>query len=218
MKYFISFLFVVSAFSLSLYYTVSYHLLSVSNPVMLHLMQKRAQNALFWIGLLMLALAVFLLLVRTLIVKITMAKLKRDFQKMEGGDGEEFEKFLARLLKVCGWKVMNPTSSTNASDQGIDLILDKKVAVQAKNYTQSTGNKAVQEVMSGFIYWKKHGFPHLKYQAVVTTSYFTKQAVDLAKSGKVVLKEGEDIRELLNGKPSKKWILKMPRRFLQEDE
>ncbi len=218
MKYFISFLFVVSAFSLSLYYTVSYHLLSVSNPVMLHLMQKRAQNALFWIGLLTLALAVFLLLVRTLIVKITMAKLKRDFQKMEGGDGEEFEKFLARLLKVCGWKVMNPTSSTNASDQGIDLILDKKVAVQAKNYTQSTGNKAVQEVMSGFIYWKKHGFPHLKYQAVVTTSYFTKQAVDLAKSGRVVLKEGEDIRELLNGKPSKKWILKMPRRFLQEDE
>ncbi len=166
------------------------------------------------VGLVFVGLGLLFLLVHVIYKKTVKFKLKMEFYKIQGnGDGKAFEIFLARLFKACGWKVQNPTSSTNSSDQGVDLILNGKVAVQAKNYARSTGNDAVQEVMAGATYWKNNGFPALKRKAVVTTSYFTRQAIDLAKSGKVILKDGRDIEELLNGKLRKKWILRTSKKF-----
>jgi restriction system protein len=215
MKYFSIILLIIGSLLVLLYYAIEQNLFSFHNfYLQLSFGNSTYLSYLFWIGLTIIGLSLLLLFVYALHKKAILFRLKMEFYSFqESGDGKAFEEFLANLFKACGWKVTNPTSSTNASDQGIDLILDGKVAVQAKHYTNSTGNKAVQEVISGLIYWKKNGFPHLKWKAVVTTSYFTPQAVDLARSGNVILKEWKDIEELLNGKLSKKWILKMPQRF-----
>ncbi len=218
MKYFFSFLLIIGSLLLLIYYGVAGHLLSFPEPSIQRFLESQYFSYSLWVGLLLIVFSLSSLLIYGIYKRSILLRLKKEFYRFEErGDGKEFEEFLAHLFKACGWKVTTPTPSTNASDQGIDLILDSKVAVQAKHYTNSTGNKAVQEVMSGLVYWKKHGFPHLKWKAVVTTSYFTHQAIELAKSGNVVLKEGIDIEELLNGKLSKKWILKMPKRFLEND-
>ncbi|WP_456399345.1 restriction endonuclease [Mesoaciditoga sp.] len=186
----------------------------VESYVPLFLRQVWLSSLCLKVGLAFVGLGLLFLLIHVIYKKTVAFKLKVEFYKLQGnGDGKAFEIFLTKLFKACGWKVQNPTSSTNSSDQGVDLILNGKVAVQAKNYARSTGNDAVQEVMAGATYWKNNGFPSLKRKAVVTTSYFTRQAIDLAKSGKVILKDGKDIEELLNGKLRKKWILRTSKKF-----
>jgi HJR/Mrr/RecB family endonuclease len=136
-------------------------------------------------------------------------KMKNWFEEMNGnGDGTQFEDFLEEFFKRCGWKVKRPTSSTNAPDFGVDLILDGKIAVQAKNYSDPVGDAAVQAIFSGAQYWKKNGFPHLKYSVVVTTSSFTKAAKKQAESIGVIMKDGTDLREGLSVGFKKGWILK----------
>ncbi len=138
-------------------------------------------------------------------------RLRRDFYNIAGnGNGFEFEIFLIKMFKLCGWKVSTPTNSTYVSDKGVDLILNGKIAVQAKNYKDSnvTGNQAIHDIYSGMAYWKRNGFLRLKKAAVITTSSFTRQAKEEAKTLKVILKDRKDIEKLLNGKPRKKWILK----------
>ncbi len=158
------------------------------------------------------ALSAILFFVASIPKRKKSRELWRKFEELKaGGNGTDFENFLKELLTLCGWKVENPTASTNASDQGIDLILDRKIAVQAKNYgpDHSTGNKAVQEVIAGMAFWKKERreYKHLKYGVVVTTSHFTRDAIKLAQNSGVILKDVNDIAKCLR-KPKKDWILK----------
>ncbi|BBJ27268.1 restriction endonuclease [Athalassotoga saccharophila] len=134
-------------------------------------------------------------------------KLREWFEIVAGnGDGTEFEKFLETFFSQSGWSVKKPTSNTNASDFGVDLILDGKIAVQAKNCTNGVTNKAIQEVFTGMEYWKSNGFPRLKYAVVVSTSNFTKAAKKQAYAVGVILKDGDDIREALRKGLSKRWV------------
>lgn len=134
-------------------------------------------------------------------------KLREWFEIVAGnGDGTEFEKFLEVFFAQSGWNVKKPTSSTNTSDFGVDLILDGKIAVQAKNYINGVTNKAIQEVFTGMKYWKNNGFPRLKYAMVISTSTFTRSAKKQAYSVGVILKDGNDIREALRKGLSKKWV------------
>ncbi len=134
-------------------------------------------------------------------------RLREWFEVVAGnGDGKEFEKFLETFFAQSGWNVKKPTSNTNASDFGVDLILDNRIAVQAKNYANGVTNKAIQEVFTGMEYWKSNGFPRLKYAVVVSTSTFTRAAKKQAYSVGVILKDGNDIREALRKGLSKKWI------------
>jgi restriction system protein len=92
-------------------------------------------------------------------------------------DGIQFEYYLMELYLSRGYGV----EVTNASgDYGADLLLHKdgkKNVVQAKRYSKDVGIKAVQEVLGAKSY----------YQAdeawVVSNSYFTKAANDLAQKG-----------------------------------
>jgi hypothetical protein len=105
----------------------------------------------------------------------------------------EFEAFLADVFQELGYAV---ETTRRTGDQGVDLILSRghrRVAVQAKGYKDSVGNKAVQEVVSGRIYYRCDGC------AAVTNSTFTAGARDLAAAAGCLLIEGRDIPDLIQG-------------------
>ncbi len=90
--------------------------------------------------------------------------------------GKEFEHFIGQLFLRMGFDVR---STPGGSDQGADLVAWKaddltRVAVQAKRYKAKVGNRAVQELLGGMLFYK------CARGSVVTTSTFTKSATDLA--------------------------------------
>jgi hypothetical protein len=95
--------------------------------------------------------------------------------------GYDFEKFLAEIFQTAGYDVEGTKLS---GDQGADLFVSrfgKKIVIQAKNYSGSVGNAAVQEAISA------KRFYACDEAMVVTNSYFTKSAHDLAEATAVRL-------------------------------
>ncbi|MEG1458507.1 MAG: restriction endonuclease [Acetivibrio sp.] len=95
--------------------------------------------------------------------------------------GIAFEEYLKLRFEVLGFKV-NTTKVSN--DYGADLILQKKkltIAVQVKRYRSSIGVKAIQEVIGSMAYYEA------QKGLVVTNSYYTKNACELAFSNHVIL-------------------------------
>lgn len=95
--------------------------------------------------------------------------------------GIEFEEFLKAHFQSLGYRV---TLTQASHDYGADLILSRngeKTAVQAKKYSDKVGIKAVQEI-SGAV-----GYYGADKAMVITNSYFTSSAVQLAKSNAVEL-------------------------------
>lgn len=95
--------------------------------------------------------------------------------------GTEFEEFIAKLFNSMGYY----SSTTKASgDQGIDVIAEKngiKYGIQAKCYSGSVGNAAVQQATAGKLFY---GCDKV---IVVTNNTFTKSAIKLAEANGVVL-------------------------------
>jgi restriction system protein len=105
----------------------------------------------------------------------------------------EFEAFLAEVFRELGYRV---ETTKRTGDQGVDLIVSRdhrRVAVQTKGYKDSVGNKAVQEVVAGRLYYQCDGC------AAVTNSTFTTGARDLASATDCLLIEGRDIPNLIRG-------------------
>jgi len=95
--------------------------------------------------------------------------------------GTEFEFFLAQLFEKMGYEI---EVTQKSGDQGIDLIAFKfgeKLGIQAKRYSGNVGNRAIQEVVAGLPLYK------CKKGMVVSSSYFTKPAIELAKANKITL-------------------------------
>ncbi len=108
--------------------------------------------------------------------------------------GIPFEDFLGEVFELLGYRV-EKTKVTG--DQGVDLIvhgLGRKVAVQAKGWKNSVGNKAVQAVFAGKLYYG------CDVCAVITNSTFTSGARDLAPSTGCLLIDGGRIDDLINGR------------------
>ena len=88
------------------------------------------------------------------------------------------------------WEVEDtPTSG----DQGVDLIAsieDVRVCIQCKCFAKTVGNKAVQEVAAGMIYWKG------THAVVVAKNGFTKSANNLAESTNVILTSDKELADL----------------------
>lgn len=106
-------------------------------------------------------------------------------------NGYEFEDFLASLYKSLGFEVEQTSYS---GDYGADLIIKnnhKKTAVQAKNYSGNVGLEAVQQALSGKNYYKCDS------ALVVTNSYFTRQAKELAASSQVELIDRDKLNDIL---------------------
>jgi restriction endonuclease Mrr len=104
--------------------------------------------------------------------------------------GVEFENFMANVFDKKGYHVQ----ITPHQDQGVDLLLtidDRQVAVQLKRYTGPVGNAAIQAVVAGMFHYRA------KEAWVITTSSFTKNAVELAKSNRVRLIDGRELEDWL---------------------
>ena len=112
-------------------------------------------------------------------------------------DGTDFEKVIAYLFSKMHFKVkLTPVSG----DYGADLIVAKwhiKIAIQCKlYYGHNVGNKAVNEVYGAKSYYG------CDEAMVITNSYYTKNAKELATSVNVVLLD-RDFMGLLLRKPYK---------------
>lgn len=96
-------------------------------------------------------------------------------------NGYEFEKFLAQIFQTAGYDV---EATKLSGDQGADLFVSKfgkKMVIQAKNYSGTVGNSAVQEAISA------KSFYGCDDAMVVTNSYFTRSATELANAASVRL-------------------------------
>ena len=107
--------------------------------------------------------------------------------------GREFEMFLGNLFISQGFKV---TLTSYSGDQGVDLLLyknERKIAVQCKRYNinNRVGNAAIQEVVTGKLYYD------CTESWVITSSYFTQHAVNLATKIDVELIDRNDLIAML---------------------
>lgn len=96
--------------------------------------------------------------------------------------GLEFEQYAAELFEELGYENVTVTGSSH--DQGADIIMERdgvRFAVQCKVYSTRLGNTPVQEIVAAREFYGCH------VGVVVTNSYFTDFAVDLAKANRVLL-------------------------------
>ena len=111
-------------------------------------------------------------------------------QNIDDMTGIEYEELCKEILVKDGWKVDGTSVS---GDQGVDLIASKddlRVCIQCKRYSKPVGNSAVQEVVSGMVYWQG------THACVVTNAGYTKSAKQLAEANNVVLMETEALSDL----------------------
>ena len=141
------------------------------------------------------------LLIFTLLLYLLYRYLKRkkasfqpnyDLSDVDKMGGLEFEHFLVPLFEKIGYR----TEVTKGSgDYGADLILrkkQKKYVVQAKRYSNSIGVSAVQEIVAAMGYYKANG------AMVITNSYFTPAAENLAKANKVRLIDRDELGYMIH--------------------
>lgn len=103
--------------------------------------------------------------------------------------GVEFELFLANYFSSIGYETEVTKSS---GDQGIDIILRKdeiSIGVQAKCYSGSVGNSAIQQAVAGKLFY------HLDKVMVITNSIFTSSAIELAQANDVILWDRTILKE-----------------------
>ena len=110
--------------------------------------------------------------------KVLVSSGIRDIDLMKG---RTFEEYLQAVFIKKGYKV----ELTKASkDQGADLVISQKgtrTVIQAKRYKSRVGNHAIQEIVAS------KPFYHADRAMVVTNSFFTKSAKELAKANQVEL-------------------------------
>ena len=110
-----------------------------------------------------------------------------DISKMRG---LEFERYLAKLFEKCGYQVHLTSES---GDQWADIIAEKhnnKIVIQAKGYSWSVGNGAIQEVIWAIKYYDGDEW------WVITNSIFTNSAKELSRINNIKLIDGDSLREL----------------------
>lgn len=125
-------------------------------------------------------------------VKILQYFLRRDGKKYKdrAAAGVEFEHEMCRILKKNGFREIRMTKTSG--DFGADILAKRNgltFAIQCKYYTGSVGVDAVQQASSGCQYYEAD------LPVVVTNSYFTRNAVQLAEQTGVVLWDGEWLRK-----------------------
>lgn len=104
--------------------------------------------------------------------------------------GVQFEEYISVLFKNQGYRV---DATPITGDYGADAILkkDKKViVVQAKRYKKNVGVRSVQEIIPAMKMYKATD------AWVITNSYFTKQALTLAKQNNVRMIDRDELIEM----------------------
>lgn len=126
--------------------------------------------------------------IKSLLVKEQPNENKYTIDDIDLMTGSEFEQFVSQLFKKMGFK----TTITKASkDQGIDIIAEKngiRYGIQAKCYSNYVSNSAVQEVVAGSKFYK------CDKALVITNSYFSNSAIELANANDVILWDREMLK------------------------
>lgn len=123
---------------------------------------------------------------------VTGKKITSYFIKIDDIDkmtGLEFEHFLGELFGKKGYK-SEVTKGTG--DQGADLIIEKfgeRTVVQAKRYSGVVSNTAIQEAVGAKAHY------NCSKAMVITNSYFTRSAMELANSNNVELWDREKLEK-----------------------
>lgn len=106
--------------------------------------------------------------------------------------GYQFEKFMQGVYQNMGYHVQHTPIS---GDQGADLILTDKngqrIAIQVKRYSGKVSNKAIQEVVAAKAMYR------CSEGVVVTNSWFTQSAKQLASVNGIGLVDRNGLRKLL---------------------
>lgn len=117
--------------------------------------------------------------------------------------GQEFEQFLIdNILPYDGFANINGTPYSG--DYGVDILADKnglKCAIQCKRFNQKVSPKAIQEVTAGRKHYK------CDKAIVITNSYYTENAKQLAEDNKIELLDRDYIikmAKLISNKDSNK--------------
>lgn len=111
--------------------------------------------------------------------------------EIDNFSGYEFEAFLKQLFGKMGYRVEQTKLS---GDQGADLVVIKfgeKTVIQAKRYGGKIGNFAVQEIMAAISLYKA------QKGMVITNSYFTPAAKELAKANNIELIDRDSLENLI---------------------
>lgn len=106
-------------------------------------------------------------------------------------EGHEFEHFCADLLQRNGFTDVEVTKASG--DFGIDILARKdgvSYAIQCKCYSDTVGNHAVQEALSGAQYY------HCMVAVVMTNNYFTPAAIETAQKTNVLLWDRDTILKM----------------------
>lgn len=122
-------------------------------------------------------------------IRTNQSYLKCSLTQIDSMDGHEFEKYLEIQFCSLGYRVEN--TGAEGHDFGVDLILRKDgitTVVQAKRYNRNVGIKAIQEIVSGQKYYDA------QEALVVTNSYFTNSAKELAEKCNVILWDRDDCK------------------------
>ncbi len=101
--------------------------------------------------------------------------------------GIDFERFVCDLFDKLGYGVRHTKIS---GDQGVDIVAtqgSRIVAIQTKCQKAKVGNSAVQEVVAGKVMYNANEC------MVVTNSFFTQSAVELARQNEVILWDRKEL-------------------------
>ena len=123
-------------------------------------------------------------------------KAKADIQPsladVDSLDGHSFEYFCADMIKRLGYKNVKVTKASG--DNGVDILATLNgctYAFQCKRYSKKVGVKAIQEVFSGSKYY------NCQKAIVITTDYYTDQAIVTARKLGVILWDREFLKKML---------------------
>lgn len=118
--------------------------------------------------------------------------LNNELNKIDTMNGLDFENYLVPVLESNGFTNIKVTVSSG--DQGVDLTAIKNnetYAIQAKRYSNSVSNSAVQEVVSGRMFYD------LDKALVITTNFYTPSAKKLAMKNNVELVDRLELIEMI---------------------
>lgn len=112
--------------------------------------------------------------------------------KKEIKTGEDFEDYIKNILYLYGFNVQK---TPKTGDQGVDLIVKTdtdKIAIQCKFYSKPVGNKAVQEVAAGKVFYQ------CTKALVVSNQSYTLSAKKLAQNLDVKLLNEKTLASYFN--------------------
>lgn len=158
--------------------------------VFVEMVAAKAVNLGKWIVLLIVGVILLRFLLNRIIRFIKKKRyLHSTIHRIDIMQGVEFEECLKAHFERMGYKVnLTPKSG----DYGVDLICHGRkdhFVVQAKRYSGKIGISAVQQIIGGMHYY---GFSK---GMVVTNSYFTKNAHELAEKSNVVLWDRDTLQK-----------------------